>query len=173
MTDQTNPQMDHLTPAMRRIAPELPRLRDEGISQTAAARRLGCSKSLVSRCAQLMGLEWTCGRKWGAKRRWDRDATRWVKTGRGDWMTIAEAARERGLPVGTVHERWQQGDRTAKRLLRPLNVYHEYSLGLSMAEWRHVLDYAEERGRQAAAQKFSVPSGAIRLIQEGHWECVE
>lgn len=161
-----------MTPGMKKIAPALRGMRDEGISQCEAARRLGVSKSLVNNCARAMGLEWTCGSLYGVRKRWERDAIRRVQVGRDEYVPLAEAARQRGLPVGTVHERWNQGDRTAKRLLRPLNAYHDYQLGLSMAEWGHILAYADARGRSAAGQKFCVPVGAIRLMQEGHQEWV-
>ena len=93
----------------------------------------------------------------------------------GEWVTLAEAARRRGLTLSCIYQRYRAGER-GQRLLRPQKKRYRraktYHLNMTMREWEIVLDHAKRVSIDAAANRYGVPYGAIAAMLRGDWERV-
>lgn len=87
-------------------------------------------------------------------------------------MSLVEAAKHYGVPFSTVCNRYRAGLRGRDVVRRPYGSgpQHSWELGISLAEWVPVLEYASERGAPAARQKFGLPQGAVNAALRGEWE---
>lgn len=93
----------------------------------------------------------------------------------GERVTLAEAARSRGLTLSCIYQRYRAGER-GQRLLRPQEKRYRrpktYHLNMTMREWEIVLDHAKRISIDAAANRYGVPYGAITAMLRGEWERV-
>src|SRR5690606_8216932 len=94
---------------------------------------------------------------------------------RSEWVTLAEAARRRGLTPSCIYQRYRAGER-GQRLLRPQKKRYRraktYHLNMTMREWAVGLDHAKRVSIDAAANRYGVPYGAIAAMLRGDWERV-
>lgn len=94
--------------------------------------------------------------------------------------TLRDISKRTGLKLTTLVYRYEKGCR-GERLERKTNRRPKncsYSLGITVREWEYIIEYMEGKKRQgmrackardAAAQKFGVPSGAISAVENGEW----
>lgn len=90
---------------------------------------------------------------------------------KGKVRNLAEIARMEKLDYSTVLQRHRRYGLNGEQLGKPRR--HDgrrrefYKVGLSVREWEVVLEYANERGDEAARLKFGVPVGAISAYRRG------
>ncbi len=95
---------------------------------------------------------------------------------KGKRLPLTTAARQAGIHPATLYTRYRAGWKGKQLFKKPHPTQGKpdavYSLGLSVSDLQHVLEYARAKSINAAANKFGVPQGAIRAMLMGEWERV-
>lgn len=151
----------------------LRRLAESGMTMDEVGEKYGTTKYGVRSLKIRLGCDWRWPTGKSTRQKMRENARHQIRVEyRGRLVTLAEIARRANLNYTTVVMRYRSGLRGKDLTRRPSTRGQrpaEYELGISMSDWKVIVDHARATSIGNARHKFGVPEGAIKAALRGEW----